>query len=213
MDTPGPKPILDTVALRVLAFAHPNGIAMLLATLDATSARFPAEVYNQDEASLPLRADDTGLSELARGLRFAHRQVVELPGAESQRYSSWLQHAAQLQLHLAQATLVIDPLTVQELPLRLHYQTAFGLGRGEAACLTLAHRYGAAVIFLSSDTLACDVAASQGISYLTLPDILMMWAEKFGPTSNEVDILVAGMKEARFGLSQEFVAALKVRSR
>lgn len=43
-----PEPVLDTVVLRVMAFAHPNGIEILLETLNVSRARFPAEVYNRD---------------------------------------------------------------------------------------------------------------------------------------------------------------------
>jgi hypothetical protein len=205
--------VLDTVALQALAFAHPDGIAILLATLGTPSARFPAEVYNQDEDTLPLETDDALLSELARGLRYARRQVASRPPAEGQRYATWLRHAAQLHDHLVRATLVIDPLTVEELPLREHYQTAYGLGRGEAACLVLSRRYGAAVIFLSSDTLACEAADNLGLPFLTLSDVLMAWVDRLNPPVDEVDALVAGMRAARFGLTQEVIDELRQRAR
>jgi len=50
-----PERVLDTVVLRVLAFAHPRGIDILLRALDAPRACFPAEAYNADEDALPLR--------------------------------------------------------------------------------------------------------------------------------------------------------------
>lgn len=69
------KFVLDTVVLRVFAFAHPQGIDILLAALNISQAVFPSEVYNLDENSLPLNAHDETLSELARGLRSNLRQV------------------------------------------------------------------------------------------------------------------------------------------
>ena len=41
--------IIDTVVLRVMAFAHPEGLNILLEALNASSARLPREVYNLDE--------------------------------------------------------------------------------------------------------------------------------------------------------------------
>jgi len=66
-----PKYVLDTVVLRVFAFAHPQGIDILLSALKAPSACFPTEVYNQDENNLPPNVSDESLSKLARGLRYS----------------------------------------------------------------------------------------------------------------------------------------------
>lgn len=201
--------VLDTVALRVMAFAHPDGIAMLLAALGTPRARCPAEVYNRDEDSLPAGADDVSLSELARGLRYARRQVASRAGFEALRYASWLQHAAQLSGHLARAELVIDRLTLDELPLRERYRTEYGIGRGEAACLVLARRHGPNVCFLSSDEVACRASRDLGLPYLTLQDVLVAWVERLKPDGSAIDALVAGMRAARFGLAQEFVNELR----
>lgn len=57
------KKILDTVVLRVMSFAHPRGIDILLEALNVSSAQFPAEIYNRDENSRPLEEDDEGLSD------------------------------------------------------------------------------------------------------------------------------------------------------
>ena len=210
--TPLPEPVLDTVSLRVMAFANPNGIAILLAALSASQARFPTEVYNKDEDTLPLGADDTELSELARGLRYARQQVTFLPATAAQRYAMWLQHAAQIPAHLAGATLVIDPITASELPLREQYRAAYGIGRGEAGCLVLARRHGSAVIFLSSDAVACQAATDLGLPYLTLQDMLTMWVDRLGPTVADIDVLVAGMRAARFGLTQAVIDDLHSRA-
>lgn len=205
--------ILDTVALRVMAFARPDGIAIMLRTLAAASARFPAEVYNQDEALLPADSpDDSELSELARGLRFAKRQVTSLPPASASRFANSLQNAQQLSHHIAQATLVIDPLMTNELPLRESYRATYALGRGEAACLVLAHRYGAGVVFVSSDEPACRVARALGVTYVTLPNIVMSWAAQETPSHTELDNLIAGMRAAKFGLKQTVIDQLFARA-
>lgn len=80
-----PKFVLDTVVLRVLAFAHPQGISILIEALNTSQACFPCEVYNQDEDSLPLSKSDKDLSELAAGLRYARRGVLTLPRLKGQR--------------------------------------------------------------------------------------------------------------------------------
>jgi len=206
-----PERVLDTVVLRVLAFAHPRGIDILLRALDAPRARFPAEAYNADEDALPLDERDEDLSELARGLRFAHRQTRDRPAAEAARYQTWLEHGRQLAEHLARGTLVIDPLTVDELPRRDELVERFGIGRGEAAALVLAERYGAEAVFLSSDDDACEVAKKLGISRLTLIDVLDRWIECTRPTLHDFDALVAGMRAAKFGLRQEVFSALRGR--
>ena len=47
------KPVIDTVVLRVMSFAHPRGIDILLEALNVSLVRLPAEVYNRDENSRP----------------------------------------------------------------------------------------------------------------------------------------------------------------
>lgn len=207
------EPVLDTVALRVMAFAHPTGIDVVLAAHGVARARFPGEVYDRDEAALPLDADDHGLSEFARGLRHAWRQAASLPAAEAERYRRWLRHAAQLGGHFARGALVIDRLAVEELLLREEYRDRFGIGRGEAACLVLARRDGARVVFLSSDAVACAAAADLGLPFLTLPDVLAAWVDRVAPVVADLDAMVDGMRAARFGLKEEFVAELRQRAR
>lgn len=203
--------VLDTVALRVLAFAHPQGVGILLKALAVPLARFPVEVYNQDEDARPLELADEDLSELARGLRYARRQASSLPAAAGRRYQVWLDNAVQLQHHLAAGRLVVDPLTLEELPRREDLQRRFGLGRGESACLTLVERYRAQGVFLSSDEPACRVAQQLGLAYLTLPQVLDLWVERVSPTPGLLDALIDGMRAARFGLTDEFVRGLRRR--
>ena len=204
-----PEPVLDTVVLRVLAFAHPDGIDILLESLNVLRARFPSEVYNQDEASLPLDESDEGLSELARGMRYAQRQSVERPTAEAARYQTWLQNATQLPPHLEQGNLLVDPLTLEELPRREALRAQYGIGRGEAACLVLAERYQSQAVFLSSDAFACQVASSLGIARLTLPEVLEVWVDQRQPELEFFEALVSGMRAARFGLPAELVRQLR----
>lgn len=200
--------VLDTVALRVMAFAHPDGIDILLAALAVAAARFPTEVYNADEdAPLP----DADVSELARGLRFARRQVAAQPAVQGRRYATWLANTAQIAHHLAVGTLIIDPLTVDELPRREEVRQQFGIGTGEAAGIVLAERYGAIAIFLSSDDKAYRIAQLLGIRSLTLPNVLERWVTQQRPSLAEFDALVAGMGTAKFGLRADFARALRAR--
>lgn len=211
--SPKPEPVLDTVALRVMTFAHPAGVEIMLAALASQRARFPSEVYDRDEDAVPPGSDDHALSELARGLRYARRQAAILSADEARRYRRWLRHSAQIGASLAKGRLVIDPLTIPELPLREEYRDRFGIGRGEAACLVLARRLGSQVVFLSSDALACEAAASLGLAHLTLRDVLAAWVERSAPPIAEFDQLVDGMRTARFGLKHEFVEGLRQRLR
>jgi hypothetical protein len=200
--------VLDTVALRVMAFAHPDGIAILLAALAVAAARFPAEVYNADEdAPLP----DADVSELVRGLRFARRQIATLLAAQGQRYATWLANAAQIARHQAAGTLLIDPLAVDELPRREEIRQRFGIGTGEAAGIALAERFGAVAIFLSSDDRAYQSAQALGIRSLTLLDVLERWVTQQHPSLADFDALVAGMSAAKFGLRADFAQTLRGR--
>ena len=207
---PEPSSILDTVVLRTLAFAHPDGIDILLTAVQVSQARFPAEVYNQDEALLPLNQPDGTLSELARGLRYAQRQVLVKPETEAARYTTWLQHAQQLPRHLQRGSLSVDPLLVRELARRQGLMQIYGISRGEAACLTLAERDKAQAIFLSSDDEACKVAQQLGIAYLTLTDVLELWVKQEKPTLEQLRGLVSGLRQARFGLTEAYVKSLEV---
>ena len=206
-----PEYVLDTVALRTMAFAHPRGVSILLEALAAPSARFPAEVYNQDEDRLPLSAFDDVLSELARGIRFTQRQISALPMSGAQRYRSWLENSTQLTGHFRDGSLLIDPLTVDEIPRRESFRQDYGIGRGEAACLVLVERYQAQGVFLSSDEPACKVAQHRGFAYVTLAQILESWVDRAKPTEDSLDMLIAGMRMARFGLTEGFAADLKRR--
>ena len=89
---------------------------ILMEALDISQACLECEVYNQDEDSLPLSALDDDLSELAGGLRYAHRGSLSLPGLQGQRLQTWLENATQLPLHLRAGSLFIEPLTLEELP-------------------------------------------------------------------------------------------------
>lgn len=204
-----PEPVLDTVVLRVLAFAHPNGLDILLEALNVTRARFPAEVYHRDEASLPLAQSDEGLSELARGIRYAQRQVLTLPPVQAARYQTWLTNATQLSQHLEQKSLLVEPLTVEELPHRESLRAQYGIGRGEAACLVLAERYQSQAVFLSSDEVACQVASSLRIAHLTLPEVLEAWVDQRQPKLELFDAVISGMRTAKFGLPASFVRQLR----
>ncbi len=53
-----PEFVLDTVVLQAMSFSDPDGIAILFEGLAISKARFPAEVYNQDERTLPMDARD-----------------------------------------------------------------------------------------------------------------------------------------------------------
>ncbi len=206
-----PEHVLDTVALRAMAFAHPRGIDILLEAITSPAVRFPAEVYNQDEGALPMEADDEDLSELARGLRFARRQADMLPLVKARRYQTWLDNAAQLVSHLRKGSVLIDPLALEELPRREDLRRTYGIGRGEAACLVLVERYGALGVFLSSDAPACKVAERLGFAYLTLIQVLENWVDRSRPTEGALDALLDGMRAARFGLTEGFIKALKRR--
>jgi hypothetical protein len=147
-------PVIDTVVLRVMAFAHPEGLDILLKALRVSRARFPAEVYNRDEDVLPLTALDDTLSELARGLRYARRRAQALPSAQAERYRTWLMHAEQLPRHLERGSLFVDPLEIEDLSRREALMQMFGIDLGEAACLVLAARSRAPALFLSADEAA-----------------------------------------------------------
>jgi hypothetical protein len=194
------KFILDTVVLRVFSFAHPQGISLLLDALDTTELFFPPEVYNLDESSIPLNASDNSLSELARGLRYALRQTFSLPSASAQKYQQRLQNTTQIPRHFQAGNFFIESLELEEVPRRENLMQVYGIGRGEAACLTLSERNRYTAVFLSSDTLACRASQSLAIDYLTIPDILTEWINRKNPSPELVQELILGMKNAAFSL-------------
>lgn len=192
--------ILDTVVLRVFAFAHPKGIDILLGALNTSQAAFPSEVYDLDEETLPLNAPDQILSELARGLRFARCKVQSEPRHKGQRYQAWLENATQIPRYIQTGNLLVEPLELEEIPRREKLSKDYGIGRGEAACLTLAERHTGMAIFLSNDEKACQVAQTIGISFLTIPDILAEWIRREHPARELFQELIAGMERASFAI-------------
>jgi predicted nucleic acid-binding protein len=199
------------VVLRVMSFAHPQGIQILLNTLNTQSVRFPAQIYNWDEDSIPIEENDEHLSELARGLRYAQRQSSKASGQQA-RYQRWLTNAQQLSTHKDKG-LIVDLLTVEELEEQQKLLSMYqkdGCDRGEAACLVLAQRYQAEAVFLSSDKKACKVAKSLGINYTTLPDILEKWVQQHQPTRAELDTLIQEMSDAKFGLKDSLIKKLRI---
>jgi predicted nucleic acid-binding protein len=204
-----PKPILDNVVLRVMAFAHPNGLDILIQALSATCLYIPAEVYNRDESILPINQRDINLSEFARGLRYATRQTQTLPMPQARRYQTWLDHAAQVTQHLDQGSLQIQTLTLAELDERDIIQNTHQIGRGESACIVLAQRHNLQAVFLSSDSKACRIAQSFGINYLTLLDILERWITQVHPSFDEFETLIVGMQSAKFSLKEAELSKLR----
>jgi|GEM_PF-2956756 len=198
------KFVLDTVVLRAFAFAHPQGVDILLSALKTSMAYLPPEVYNQDENSLPPNVSDEDLSELARGLRYAQRQVQTLPRLQGQRFQVRLQNATQIPRHIQAGSLFIEPLQIEELPRRESLGRSYGIGRGEAACLVLSERMLLTSVFLSSDQRACQAAADLSISFLTIPDILTDWVSEMHPPRELVQNLVDGMCNASFKIPESF---------
>ncbi|WP_146109952.1 hypothetical protein [Salinibacter sp. 10B] len=197
------------MVLQAFGFGHPGGIELLLRILQAENGRFPAEVYAADEGELSLGEDDEDLSELARGLRYAKRQVQTLPPAQGERYQRWLDHASQIKEHMDAGDLVLDPLGVEELPEREELMDEHGIGRGEAACLVLALRHGAPAVFVSSDEEASEVADELGIRRITIRDVLRSWVNVFGPSTAVFDELVEGLRQARFDPGEGFADSLR----
>jgi predicted nucleic acid-binding protein len=204
-----PEYVLDTVVLQVMSFSDPDGVEILLQGLATTKVRFPAEVYNWDRDSLPLDVADDDLSEFARGLRYAVRQTRTLPAAEGARYATWLRNSGQLEHHRTEGSLIVDPLTIEELPRREELIEEYGIGRGEAACLVLVERYQAMGVFLSSDEDACDVARRLGLAYSTVSDVVEAWVRRARPTEERLDALIAGLRAAKFGLKEEVTERLR----
>lgn len=203
------KFVLDTVVLRVFAFAHPQGIQILLQALNTLQATFPTEVYNMDEDSLPPTSSDSSLSEFARGIRYARRQAQAIPGLKGQRFQVHLENLTQVPRHLQAGNLLISPLSLAEIPNRERLMQQFGIGRGEAACLTLAERDLKTAVFLSSDEKACTTAQSLGTAYLTIPDILKQWVHHHNISCEQLEELVSGMQNASFAIPNELYEQLR----
>lgn len=191
-------PVLDTMVLQALGCGHPSGLSILFRALNVSRLRFPPEVYNQDEDSVPLERRDRGISEFGRGLRFARRRASDLPASEASRYRTWLENAGQIGEYLEAGQLVIDSLEIPGLQQRENLKARFGIGTGEAACLALALEDAAPAIFVSSDQNACRVAARIGVPFLTLFDVLDRWIATTQPASTYFEEIVAGMVQARF---------------
>jgi predicted nucleic acid-binding protein len=195
--------VLDTVALHAMAFGHPRGVEILLEGLAVDRLRFPAEVYNFDENALPPGANDESLSELARGIRYARGQLAAAPGPLADRCRVWLNNATQLGPLLSAKRLVVDSLEVDELLRREELQTRFHIGRGEAACITLAERLDGEAVFLSSDAAACKAASSLEIRFCTILDVLEMYIDRMSPTRDAIAALLAGLQNAKFALKAD----------
>lgn len=195
------------MVLQAFGFGHPEGIETLLRILLVERARFPTEVYNGE--TLPLTEDDEDLSELALGLDYAERQIRTQPATEAERFQKWIKNASQLQAHLRDGTLEIDPLRTEELPDREDLMETYGIGRGEAACLVLAQRHGAPAVFVSADQEACEVADEIGIPRTTIRDLLERWVNVFSPPAEEFDAMIEGLRRARFDPGEDFAGRLR----
>lgn len=203
------KFVLDTVVLRVFAFAHPHGVNILLQALNIAQAVFPTEVYNLDEDMLSLNSSDDGLSELARGIRYSRQQARTRAGLNGHRFQSHLENLTQLPRHLQAGSLLITPLSLAEVPRREALIRHFGIGLGEAACLTLAERDLSTAIFLSSDDKACQTAEALGTTYLTIPDVLRHWISQPNVSLEQFNELVAGMQNASFAIPSKIYEELR----
>lgn len=192
--------LLDTVALRGFAFAHPEGLSLLMGFLNAPRLYFPREVYDFDDET---HQPDEAVSELARGLRYAKRR-------KERRYTTWLNNAAQLASLRKGGKLVALGLNLELLKERIGLQSQFGIGRGEAAALVLARQIGATAVFLSSDGVALAAASELGVATLTLVEILDLGV-KGGLPCGALEELLAGLLGARFGLKNEDAARLRGR--
>lgn len=186
-----PKYVLDTVALRGFAFAHPRGLRFLLQALGTTRLYCPAEVYAFDEDTF-LPEDE--YSELARGLRFARSHGEP-------RYRTWWANAAQLGELRQERRLVVLKLNLSFLRERNQLQETYGIGRGEAAALVLARAVGGTAVFVSADGVALRVAKELNVPALTLLEVLERLAPRL--PCEDLEALLDGLQGARFGLREE----------
>ncbi len=193
-------PVLDTMVLQAFLFGDPEGAEMILAGLGVQRARFPAEVYNLDENDISLDAPDGGLSEFARGIRFARRKTRQLPATQAERYVVWLSNVRQLAACLEDGRFYVDPLQLSELVEHEAWMERFGIGKGEAARLVLAGRRNSRAVFLSSDSKAGRAARELGLPHLTIEDVLARWIDRAQPSLFRFHNLISGMQSARFTL-------------
>ena len=190
--SPKVRHILDTVALRAFAFAHPEGLSLLMDFLDSPRLYFAREVYAFDENA---DLSDDEVSELARGLRYARRK-------KELRHSIWLENATQLGPLREKKKIVVLKLNLPLTRERLRLQDTYGIGRGEAATIALAHRIGSTAVFLSSDGKAVHAARELGVETLTLVEVLDLGTRRGIPCS-VLEELLQGLHQAKFGLKQE----------
>lgn len=163
------EPILDAGVLRAAVFTMSGGLMGLLTVVGASASRVPPEVYNSDE-DVRLLADDAGLSVLARDFRAMRRRVDAGHWASVHGERASLRDAQRLRYHLEDETLIVDPLQPEELPRRENLRDHYGIGRGEAASLVLAERYGVEIIYLSPGGLAYDAARREGVRSIAIRD-------------------------------------------
>lgn len=161
------EPVLDAAVLRAVAFG-PGGLPRLLTALAAPAARVPPEVYDGAVALTPPAVGGPGPSTLGRDLQALERRADRIHWARAQREREALRHAARLPDHVADGALIIDPLWPEELPRREDLRSRYGIGRGEAASLVLAQRYGAQAVYLSEDGVACRAARLEGIRHVAI---------------------------------------------
>lgn len=183
-----------------MAIVDSTGLDLLLRALDTRVVRVPQEVYNADEERYSLDEDSRELSELAQGLRLFRRRATGSPPELAARNARWVSNAQQLHDHLARGSLNIDPLTVEELPLREALMETYGIGRGESAVITLALRDRALVAVLTADTKAGRAAIAEGVAVITLVDVLEQWIARDRPTLTAFSNFVDALARAKYQL-------------
>lgn len=194
------RPILDTNVLQHFAFAHPDGINILLKGIKNQSAYFPREIYNQDENELPLENHDVELSELARGLRYAKRRAMNPSDEKASRYQTWLNNSKQLPRHLERGSLIIAELVANEIPKREAVISQFGIAKGEAACLVLAQRFERVAVFTSMDNRALRAAEQLSIGVVSGLDVLMSYVKDQRPSEDFLRDFLEGLSNAGYRL-------------
>jgi hypothetical protein len=119
-----------------------------------------------------LPPDDIGLSVLARDIQALRRRADSQHWASARRARASLRRAEHLRDHLADGSLIIDPLWPEELPQRESLRDRYGIGRGEAASIVLAKRDGVAVLYLSPEGLAFNSARIEGLDSIVIRNAL-----------------------------------------
>lgn len=203
-------PILDTMILQGFSFGMPDGLDILLTGLGVPVVRFPEQIYNRDENSIPLGDDHSHLSELAQGIRYFKRKSLALPAREAVRYQTCLVNAnQQLPRFLERGSLRIEQLDIQDLIKRDRLEQEEAIDPGEAACLALAHRSGGMAVFVSSDGAAGKVAEDLGVQLITTFDVLERWLQQTQPTLEDLERVLMGLTQARFGFKSSMAEALR----